>query len=93
MNENGGAKIDRCKDLSSGNDIESAQDESEQEEEKSEKVLRLPFSRVKHIMKIDPDVNLASQEAVFLITKSTVSVDAFLKTTKPWQAVGDPLSN
>lgn len=93
MDENEGAKIDGCKDRSSGNDAESAQDESEQEEEKSEKILRLPFSRVKHIMKIDPDVHLASQEAVFLITKSTVSVDACFKTTKPWQAVGDPLSN
>jgi len=76
MDENEGATVDGCKDRSSGNDVESAQDESEQEEEKSEKILRLPFSRVKHIMKIDPDVHLASQEAVFLITKSTVSVAA-----------------
>jgi hypothetical protein len=38
-------------------------------------------------MKIDPDVHLASQEAVFLITKSTVSFAACVKTTKPLQAV------
>jgi len=94
MNENEGAIVDGSKDRSSGKDVESAQDESEQEEEKSEKVLRLPFSRVKHIMKIDPDVHLASQEAVFLITKSTVSVAGCFKTTKPLQAVvGGPLSN
>jgi len=74
MDENEGATVGGCKDRSSGNEAESVQDESEQEEEKSEKILRLPFSRVKHIMKIDPDVHLASQEAVFLITKSTVSV-------------------
>ena len=74
MDENEASTVDNCKAHSSGNDVESVQDESEQEEEKSEKILRLPFSRVKHIMKIDPDVHLASQEAVFLITKSTVSV-------------------
>lgn len=94
MDENEGATVGGCKDRLSGNDVESAQDESEQEEEKSEKILRLPFSRVKYIMKIDPDVHLASQEAVFLITKSTVSVTAYFKITKPLQAlVGDPLSN
>lgn len=43
------------------------------EEEKSEKLVKLPLSRIKSIIKMDPDVNLASQEAVFLITKSTVS--------------------
>lgn len=42
------------------------------EEEKSEKLVKLPLSRIKSIIKMDPDVNLASQEAVFLITKSTV---------------------
>lgn len=41
------------------------------EEEKSEKLVKLPLSRIKSIIKMDPDVNLASQEAVFLITKST----------------------
>jgi len=87
MDENESATVGGCKDSLSGNDVESAQDESEQEEEKPEKILRLPFSRVKHIMKIDPDVHLASQEAVFLITKSTVSVAACFKTTKPLQAV------
>ncbi|XP_067000839.1 DNA polymerase epsilon subunit 4 [Anabrus simplex] len=49
-----------------GNDLSQ-----EPEEEKSEKLLKLPIARVKHIMKMDPDVNLASQEAVFLIAKST----------------------
>lgn len=41
------------------------------EEEKVEKLVKLPLSRIKTIIKMDPDVNLASQEAVFLITKST----------------------
>jgi len=43
------------------------------EEEKSEKLLKLPLARVKHLIKMDPDVHLASQEAVFLIAKATVS--------------------
>lgn len=36
------------------------------------KFVRLPLARVKHIMKMDPDCNLISQDALFLITKSTV---------------------
>lgn len=42
-------------------------------EEQPEKILKLPMGRIKKIMKMDPDVSLASQEAVFLITKATVS--------------------
>lgn len=41
-------------------------------DEINEKLLRLPISRVKKLMKTDPDVCLASREAVFLITKATV---------------------
>ncbi|EEB11445.1 DNA polymerase epsilon subunit, putative [Pediculus humanus corporis] len=40
-------------------------------EDLSEKLLRLPVNRIKKLMKIDPDVSLASKEAVFLITKAT----------------------
>jgi hypothetical protein len=60
------------KDHASVKDFGSVREEIEHEEDKSERVLRLPLARVKHIMKIDPDVHFASQEAVFLITKSTV---------------------
>jgi DNA polymerase epsilon subunit 4 len=70
-------------DHESGKDVRSAQEEIEHEEEKSERVLRLPLARVKHIMKIDPDVHFASQEAVFLITKSTVSVGHCFTSLKP----------
>lgn len=41
-------------------------------EDVPEKLLRLPISRIKKLMKTDPDVCLASREAVFLITKATV---------------------
>jgi DNA polymerase epsilon subunit 4 len=73
MDETEGSVVDTSKADSPGKDVERAQEENEHEE-KSEKILKLPLSRVKHIMKMDPDVHLASQEAVFLITKSTVSV-------------------
>lgn len=38
----------------------------------SERLLRLPLTRIKTIMKMDPEVNLASQEAVATIAKATV---------------------
>lgn len=43
-----------------------------EEEEKNEKLLKLPLARIKHIVKMDPDVQNVSQEAVFLIGKATV---------------------
>lgn len=41
--------------------------------DREDKLVQLPIARVKRIMKMDPDVNSATQEAVFLIAKSTVS--------------------
>jgi len=41
-------------------------------EEKSEKLVRFPITRIKHLVKMDPDVNLCSQDALFVITKATV---------------------
>ncbi|XP_043495182.1 DNA polymerase epsilon subunit 4-like isoform X2 [Polistes fuscatus] len=41
------------------------------DEEQREKLVRLPIGRVRNIMKMDPEVNLVNQEAVFLIAKST----------------------
>ncbi|XP_077500185.1 DNA polymerase epsilon subunit 4 [Amblyomma americanum] len=45
--------------------------ESTSNAEKGEKLCRLPLSRVKNIMKLDPDVMLFSQESVFLVAKAT----------------------
>lgn len=39
----------------------------------SVKSTRLPMSRIKNIMKMDPDVSIVNSEAVFLVTKATVS--------------------
>ncbi|XP_013790553.1 DNA polymerase epsilon subunit 4-like [Limulus polyphemus] len=47
---------------------------------KTEKLVRIPLTRVKHLMKLDPDVTLASQEAVFLIARATeLFVDSLAK--------------
>ncbi|XP_075706352.1 DNA polymerase epsilon subunit 4 isoform X2 [Rhinoderma darwinii] len=43
----------------------------------SQKLVKLPMSRVKALMKSDPDVSLASQEAVFIISKAT---ELFIET-------------
>lgn len=61
------------------NGAENLQDSQEEtdtalqaDEEQREKLVRLPIGRVRNIIKMDPDVNLVNQEAVFLIAKSTV---------------------
>lgn len=50
---------------------ESQGDEEQEEEEKSEKLFKFPLGRVKTIMKMDPEMSMASQESVFLISKAT----------------------
>merc|ERR1712227_312948 len=44
--------------------------ETDEKEERGERIIQLPITRVKHIIKQDPDVNLASQDAVILIAKA-----------------------
>ncbi len=43
----------------------------EESTEKAEKLLHLPFGRVKHMMKLDPDLNQAKADAVFAVAKAT----------------------
>ncbi|XP_067126874.1 DNA polymerase epsilon subunit 4 [Centruroides vittatus] len=43
----------------------------ERTDDKPDKLTRIPLSRVKTLMKLDPDVTLASQEAVLLVAKAT----------------------
>ncbi|GFU13217.1 DNA polymerase epsilon subunit 4 [Nephila pilipes] len=40
-------------------------------EKKMEKLVQLPLTRIKNLMKLDPDVNIASQDAVIAIAKAT----------------------
>lgn len=42
-------------------------------EEQREKLSRLPLGRIKTIIKMDPEVTLVNQEAVFLTAKSVVN--------------------
>lgn len=37
----------------------------------SDRIVQLPLSRIKHLIKMDPDVTLASQEAVVTLAKAT----------------------
>ncbi|ELU05071.1 hypothetical protein CAPTEDRAFT_218640 [Capitella teleta] len=45
--------------------------------EKSERVVKFPITRIKTIIKTDPDVTMASQDAVVLIGKAT---ELFIQT-------------
>lgn len=42
-----------------------------------ERLTNLPIAKIKHIIKLDPDVKLVNAEAVFLITKTT---ELFIKS-------------
>ena len=47
------------------------------ENEKSERLTRLPIARIRTLIKADQDVTIASQESVFLIAKAT---ELFIET-------------
>ncbi|XP_076160083.1 DNA polymerase epsilon subunit 4 [Ptiloglossa arizonensis] len=66
---------------------ENSQDSQEEiennirtDEEQKEKLVKLPLGRIKTIIKMDPEVNMVNQEAVFLIAKSTeLFIDSLTK--------------
>uniref|UniRef100_A0A672RB61 DNA polymerase epsilon subunit 4-like n=1 Tax=Sinocyclocheilus grahami TaxID=75366 RepID=A0A672RB61_SINGR len=41
------------------------------QQQQQHRLAKLPLSRIKTLMKADPDVSLASQESVFIIAKAT----------------------
>jgi DNA polymerase epsilon subunit 4 len=45
----------------------------EEDSEKSERLVKFPITRIKTIIKTDPDVVMAGQDAVILIAKATVT--------------------
>lgn len=58
------------------NDSKHKDEQSDKDQhlpEKHERVIRLPLSRIKSIIKMDPEVALASTDAAILIAKATVS--------------------
>jgi len=50
--------------------------------EKAERVIKLPLSRIRTIIKTDSDVTIASHDAVILIAKATVGI--------PWTVGHNP---
>ena len=50
--------------------------------EKPNRITKFPMTRIKTIMKTDPDVTLASQESVVLISKATVSNSTRTRTSR-----------
>ena len=72
---------------------ENAQDSQEEtdnnalHEEQREKLLRLPLGRIKTIIKMDPEVALVNQEAVFLTAKSVeLFIDSLAKEAYKYTA-------
>lgn len=63
-------------DLLNSEEQEQAVDEKRPQVQSKSEVIRstrLPIARIKNIMKMDPDVSVVSGDAVFLVTKATVS--------------------
>ncbi|KAM0733899.1 DNA polymerase epsilon subunit 4 [Formica fusca] len=57
------------------------------DEEQREKLLRLPLGRIKTIIKMDPEVTLVNQEAVFLTAKSVeLFIDSLAKEAYKYTA-------
>ncbi|XP_062520880.1 DNA polymerase epsilon subunit 4-like [Corticium candelabrum] len=53
-------------------DAENSQDNScPPQSGKPDRLLRLPLGRIKNMMKMDPEIALASQESVFIVAKAT----------------------
>ncbi|KAG7212054.1 hypothetical protein KM043_012410 [Ampulex compressa] len=73
-----------------GENSQDSQEETENgqaDEEQKEKLVKLPLGRIKTIIKMDPDVNMVNQEAVFLIAKSTeLFIDSLAKEAYKYTA-------
>lgn len=54
--------------------IEPVEDSAPKDTKNKQKLTELPLTRIRTIMKMDPDVHIMSQEAVYLVTKATVSI-------------------
>ncbi|XP_017880226.1 DNA polymerase epsilon subunit 4 [Ceratina calcarata] len=67
---------------------DSLQEETEgNAEEQKEKLLRFPLGRIKSLIKMDPEVNMVNQEAVFLISKAAeLFIDSLVKESYKYTA-------
>ena len=53
---------------------DSAEGNLQNEESTTGRLTQFPQTRVRNMMKIDPDLHLANRESVFLLTKAAVSI-------------------
>ena len=50
-----------------------------QDEDQRTRMTQFPQTRIRNMMKIDPDLHLANRESVFLLTRAAVSVFSHLR--------------
>lgn len=53
---------------------DSVEGSLQNEETSTGRLTQFPQTRIRNMMKIDPDLHLANRESVFLLTKAAVSV-------------------
>lgn len=52
-----------------------------QDEDQRARLTQFPQTRVRNMMKIDPDLHLANRESVFLLTRAAVSQGSLIRFT------------
>lgn len=52
-----------------------------QDEDQRARLTHFPQTRIRNMMKIDPDLHLANRESVFLLTRAAVS-QVFIRSSK-----------
>ncbi|KAM7345202.1 DNA polymerase epsilon subunit 4 isoform 2-T3 [Cochliomyia hominivorax] len=66
------AETEQNLEASSGANVEVNKDVSKRISTPNDsKLFQLPLTRIRNIMKLDPDLHIASNEAVFLVTRAT----------------------
>ena len=58
--------------------VDSTEGNPQNEEASVGRLTQFPQTRVRNMMKIDPDLHLANRESVFLLTKAAVSLNIIL---------------
>ena len=58
--------------------VDSTEGNPRNEEASVGRLTQFPQTRVRNMMKIDPDLHLANRELVFLLTKAAVSLNIML---------------
>ena len=64
-------------ELADNTEISSQNEENSvvQDEDQRARLTQFPQTRIRNMMKIDPDLHLANRESVFLLTRAAVSED------------------